>query len=268
MFDGRITATGTILEITDRKRAEEQLKESRQVLRSLVGRLEKVREEERVIVSREIHDVMGGGLTGLQMDLFWLMRKIENAGSGKEQTALISRILSSSEAVDRMIKVTRRISTELRPPVLDDLGVIAAMEWQLSEFTRHSGIPHRFTTAFEYIPMDRDSDHAIAVFRIFQETLTNIMRHSQATEVVVVLREEKSNLSGDENLVLEIMDDGRGITEEEILDSKSLGLLGMKERALAFEGEFSISGEPGAGTTVLIKIPRKQRGNNDKSYHS
>ncbi len=266
MFRGTLTATGTILEITDRKLAEAQLKDSRQLLRSLVGRLEKVREEEMVIISREIHDVMGGGLTGLQMDLFWLMHKIENAGSGKEQAALISRILSSSEAVDRMIKVTRRISTELRPPVLDDLGMIAAMEWQLSEFTRHSGIPHRFTTAFEYIPMD--SDHAIALFRIFQETLTNIMRHSGATEVVVILRGEGSNPSGDENLILEIMDDGRGITEEEILNSKSLGLVGMKERALTFEGEFSISGEPGAGTTVLIRIPGKKRGNNDKSYYS
>ncbi|MFO7665855.1 MAG: PAS domain S-box protein [Desulfobacterales bacterium] len=255
-----------IRDISERLKAEKQLKESRELLRSLVGRFEKVREEERIIISREIHDVMGGGLTGLQMDLFWLMHKIENAGPDKEKAAVISRIFLSSKTVENMIKVTRRISTDLRPPVLDDLGVIAAIEWQLSEFTRQSDIPHRFTTAFEYIPMDNGK--AIALFRIFQETLTNIMRHSGATEIVVVLRGDGSNPSGNENLVLEIMDNGRGITEEEIIDSKSLGLLGMKERALTFSGEFSISGEPGAGTTVLIRIPSEKRGNHDKSYHS
>ncbi len=266
MFDGRFTATGTILEITDRKRAEEQLKESRQLLRSLVGRLEKVREEERVIISREIHDIMGGGLTGLKMDLSWLMRKVKNAESDKEQAAITSRIIASSDSIDQMIKVTRRISTELRPPVLDDLGLIAALEWQLSDFTSRTGILNKFNTVFEYAVLE--SAQIVAVFRIFQEALTNIARHSMATKVMVVLREDGRSPSGDENLVLEISDNGRGILEEEILSSKALGLLGMKERAMAFGGEFSIFGEPGEGTTVIIKIPRNPGGANDQSYNS
>jgi signal transduction histidine kinase len=243
-------------DITERKKAEEELIASQQLLRSLAGRLEKIREEERVMISREIHDVMGGGLTGLKMDLFWLMHKVENAESDKEQTAMVSRILSSSETVDKMIKVTRRISTELRPPVLDDLGLIAALEWQLSEFTSRTGILNKFTAAFEDVSIERDQ--SIAVFRIFQETLTNVVRHSQATKVVVVLREIERSLIGDENLVLEIRDNGRGITEEEILNKESLGLLGMKERAMAFGGELSIFGEPGKGTAVVLKIPRKR----------
>jgi PAS domain S-box-containing protein len=253
-----------IRDISERIKAEERLKKSRQLLRSLVERIEKVREEERVIVSREIHDVMGGGLTGLQMDLFWLMHRIEKTGH-KEKAAIIKRILSSKKDVDDMIKFTRRISTELRPPVLDDLGVVAAIEWQLSEFTKRSGISHGLTKAFEYIPMD--SDHAIALFRIFQEMLTNIIRHSGATEVTVDIHEEISNPSGDENLIIEIKDNGRGITEEELLDSKSLGLLGMKERALTFDGEISIFGEPGVGTTALIKMPLRIRDNKSEGYY-
>jgi signal transduction histidine kinase len=179
---------------------------------------------------------------------------------------MIDRIITSSETVDQMIKVTRRISTELRPPVLDDLGLIAALEWQLSEFTSRTGILHQFNTAFEYVVLE--SDQVIAVFRIFQEALTNIARHSRATKVIVILREDGRNLSGAENLVLEIRDNGRGIIEEEILNSKSLGLVGMKERALAFGGEFSIFGEPDGGTAVFVKIPRKLGGLNDQSYHS
>lgn len=241
-------------DITERKRAEDGLKDSQKKLRSLAGRLEKIREEERVIISREIHDVMGGGLTGLKMDLFWLMQKMKKSDPDKEQEDMNHRIITSIESVDMMIKTTRRISTELRPPVLDDLGLAAALEWQLSDFTNHTGIQHEFATDDEYAITG--SDENIAVFRIFQEILTNIARHSQATKVDVVLREHERSLFGNENLVLEISDNGRGITEEEILNPESIGLLGMKERALSIGGEFSITGEPGAGTTVSVKIPR------------
>jgi two-component system sensor histidine kinase UhpB len=174
----------------------------------------------------------------------------------EERVALLDKIHTSNALIDQMIKVVRRISADLRPSVLDDLGLIAALEWQLSEFTSRTEIPHEFATTFEYVNMEKDT--AVAVFRIFQEALTNVMRHSGATKVVVVLREDERSLFGDESLILEIRDNGRGITEEEILNPESLGLLGIKERVLVFKGEISIRGKPGGGTSVILKIPRIQ----------
>jgi signal transduction histidine kinase len=196
---------------------------------------------------------MGGGLTGLKMDLVWLSRKIDDADSGEESVALMDKIHTSNVLIDQMIHRVRRISTDLRPSVLDDLGLIAALEWQLSEFTNRTEITHEFTTTCEYVNVKKDT--AIAVFRIFQEALTNAARYSDATKVAVVLRESERSLFGEESLVLEIRDNGRGITEEEITNQDSLGLLGMKERVLAFNGEISICGETGGGTTLILKIP-------------
>jgi PAS domain S-box-containing protein len=238
---------------TEQKRAEKEVRTSHSQLRALAKRLQQIREEERTIIAREIHDEMGGGLTGLKMDLSWLSRKIDDADRGEERVALMDKIQTSNALIDHMIHVVRRISTDMRPSVLDDLGLIAALEWQLSEFTGRTEISHEFTTTCEYVNMEKDT--AIAVFRIFQEALTNVVRHSRATKVAVVLREGEGSLFGDESLVLEIRDNGRGITEEEILNPESLGLLGMKERVLAFSGEISICGEPGGGTTLILKIP-------------
>ena len=241
-------------DITERKQAEEELRVSRAQLRALAGRLQQIREEERLMVAREIHDEMGGGLTGLKMDLSWLLRKIGNADPGEERVALMDKIHTSNALIDQMIKVVRRISADLRPSVLDDLGMIAALSWQSQEFTSRTEIQCEFVTSIDYINLEDET--AIGVFRVFQEALTNVIRHSQATKVVVVLREDERSLFGDESLVLEIRDNGRGITEEEILNPESLGLLGMKERVLAFGGEFSIRGEPGGGTSLVLKIPR------------
>jgi PAS domain S-box-containing protein len=243
-------------DITERKRAEDNFQVSQQQLRALAKRLQQIREEDRIAIAREIHDEMGGGLTGLKMDLSWLLRKMSNADSGKERVALMDKIHTSNVLIDHMIRVVRRISAHLRPSVLDDLGLIAALEWQLSEFTSRTEIPHELTTTFEYVNMEEAT--TIAVFRIFQEALTNVARHSRATKVVVDLREGERSLFGDESFVLEIRDNGKGITEEEILNPGSLGLLGMKERVLTFGGELSIRGEPGGGTALVLKIPRKQ----------
>ena len=255
-WEGKPATLNLLTDITERKQSEEKLRASQQQYRALAIRLQQIREEERIMISREIHDFMGGGLTGLKMDLSWLMRKVENAESDKERIALIERILESSKSIDQMIRVVRRISTEMRPPVLDDLGLIAALEWQLSEFTSRTGIPHELATPFDYVSMEADT--AIAVFRIFQEALTNVVRHARATKLSVVLREEERSLSEEASDVLEIRDNGRGITKEEILNPRSLGLLGMQERILAFGGELSLCGEPGCGTAVVLRIPRKQ----------
>jgi PAS domain S-box-containing protein len=244
---------GIAVDITEQKQAEEKLRVSHFQLRALAKHLQHIREEERLIVAREIHDEMGGGLTGLKMDLSWLSCKIDDADRGEERVALMDKIQTSNALIDHMIHIVRRISTDLRPSVLDDLGLIAALEWQLTEFTGRTEIPHEFTTTFEYVNVQEDT--AIAVFRIFQEALTNVARHSRATKVAVVLRESERSLFGDESLVLEIRDNGRGITEEEVLNQESFGLLGMKERVLAFGGELSIHGEPGDGTTLILKIP-------------
>jgi signal transduction histidine kinase len=252
-YKDRNVRVGVILDITDRKRSEEKLRTSHLQLRALAGRLQKIREEERALIAREIHDEMGGGLTGLKMDLSWLLRKMDAANQSDERTNLIDKIHTSNALIDQMIRVVRRISTNLRPSVLDDLGLIAALEWQLSEFTSRTEIPHEFTTTCEYINMEKDT--AIAVFRIFQEALTNMVRHARATKVVVFLHESERSLFGDESLILEIRDNGKGITEEEIMNPESLGLLGMKERVLAFGGELFINGEPDGGTALILKIP-------------
>jgi PAS domain S-box-containing protein len=244
------------IDITERKQAENELKTSRSQLRALAIRLQQIREEERIMIAREIHDEMGGGLTGLKIDLGWLLRKMGNADPGEERVALMDKIDTANALIDQMIRVVRRISADLRPSVLDDLGLIAALEWQLAEFTSRTEIRHEFATTFEYVNMEEET--AVAVFRIFQEALTNVVRHARATKVTVVLREDERSLFGDESFVLEIRDNGTGITEEEILNPESLGLLGMKERVLTFGGEISIHGKPGCGTALVLKIPRKQ----------
>jgi len=255
-YEGKRIWLSHIRDITERKHAEEELRTSRSQLRALATRLQQIREYERIMIAREIHDEMGGGLTGLKMDLSWVLRKMSDADPCEERVALMDKIHKSNALIDHMIHVVRRISTDLRPSVLDDLGLIAALEWQLSEFTSRTEIQHEFIKTFDYVYLEQDT--SVAVFRIFQEALTNVARHSRATKVAVVLREGERSLFGDESLVLEIRDNGRGITEEEILNLKSLGLLGMKERVLAFGGELSIYGEPGGGTSMVLKIPRKR----------
>ena len=178
-------------------------------------------------MAREIHDELGQELTGLKMDLSWLVKRLS-----KNQKSLISKTESMLKLVDSIIQTVRRISSELRPGVLDDLGLIAAIEWQAQDFENRTGITCDFSSSVEEIDLDRD--RSTAVFRIFQETLTNVSRHANATRVKISLEESA------DSLILRIEDNGKGIKESEVSHPKSLGLLGMRERVLVFGGKVKI----------------------------
>jgi len=237
--------TVILWDITERKKAEEELKRSREDLRILAARLQQAREEERALLAREIHDQLSGALTALKMDLSFLANRVP-----QEDAALTEKTESMARLIDVTLNSVRNIATQLRPSVLDDLGLIAAIEWQTEEFQNRSGIKCRRDLDREEIALDKN--RSTAIFRIFQEALTNVARHAQANEVWISLRAQAGTL------ILQIRDNGRGITQEEISSSKSLGLLGMRERAFAFGGEVVIGGGPGQGTMVTLKIPVNQ----------
>jgi signal transduction histidine kinase len=224
------------------QQAEENLRNSRGQLRNLSSHLESVREEERTRLAREIHDELGQALTALKMDIFWLRRHLVN-----ESEPVLKKIRSMEGLVDATIRTVQRLSGELRPGLLDDLGLAAAIEWQTEEFQNRTGITCEAAVNLQEASLSRD--HVTAIFRIFQETLTNVARHAEASRVDVRL-----DTQGD-RLVLEVKDNGRGITESEIKDPKAFGLIGMRERVLALNGECVISGRPGSGTTIVVYIP-------------
>jgi signal transduction histidine kinase len=227
-------------DLSDRKRAEQELRASSEQLRKLAAHLLSVREEERARISREVHDELGQSLTAVKMDLAWLARRLPR---GNDQ--MLERIRSTQQLADSIIQSIRRISTELRPAVLD-LGLAAAVEWQVQEFQARSGIQCkvRLLTREEVA-----SNASTAMFRIFPETLTNVARHAKATRAEVVLQKQQ------DRLVLLIRDNGRGFDPAAPSHSRSLGLLGMRERAAIVGGQVNISSAPGKGTTVTAWIP-------------
>ena len=229
-------------EITERRFAEEKLRTSLEQLRALAARLQSVREEERTHVAREIHDALGQACTAIKMDLALIGRR-----ATPEQTQLRAKVNSAMQLTDDMIVTLRRIASELRPRMLDDLGLSAALESQAQEFETRTGV--RCTVILPSKPLTLDEDRSTAVFRIFQESLTNVTRHAQATRVEAVLSVENGQL------IFKVGDNGRGIGPEEVKGRKSLGLVGMQERALMLNGELDISGVPGVGTTLTLRIP-------------
>lgn len=234
-------------DITERKRGEEEIRRSREELRSLAAHGEKVREEERTRIAREIHDELGQMLTGLKMDLSWIGKRLPQIADETMRQSLSDKAKSMSELLDHMVKTVRKISAELRPGVLDDLGLVPALEWQAREWQARTGIECSVESNLgeRSVP----AEHGTALFRIFQETLTNVARHAQATHVRALLGLEQ------DWLVMEIKDNGRGISDDEQRQTKSFGLLGMKERATMLGGKWSIRGVPGNGTTVSVRIP-------------
>lgn len=230
------------VEIAERRHAEEQFKETLDQLRALAARIQRVREEERASIAREIHDELGQACTAIKMDLALIGRKIT-----KRQTQLRAKIESSMRLVDDMIVTLRRIASDLRPRTLDDLGLAAALEWQGQEFEKRTGIKCHLVLPHE--PLDLDPERSIAIFRIFQESLTNVTRHSKATNVEAHLE------IAEDQLIFRVRDNGKGFDPEEAKAKKSLGLVGMQERAHLLRGEVRIEGVPGAGTTMILRIP-------------
>jgi PAS domain S-box-containing protein len=249
--DGQPPSVLTVnTDITNRKIAEKALKASEEQLRALSAKAQSAREEEGTRIAREIHDELGGALTGLKWDLEGIETSLMTANGSPTISDVRKRIISMTGLIESTINTVRRISSELRPGVLDDLGLVAAIEWQAQQFQRRTGLKLHWETDLDNTEVSRDG--ATAVFRIFQEVLTNILRHSRAKNIYVKLFEI------DHSLELEVTDDGRGITDEEQQNTRSLGLLGMKERALLVEGEVSIKGVQGKGTRVLVRIPLSQ----------
>jgi len=244
--EGRIVRWyGTNTDIEDRKRAEDALRHSFNQLRSLGARLQSVREEERARIAREIHDELGQALTGIKLEAAALNRELP--GDARQQS---NRAESIVKLANETIQAVRRISTELRPGILDDLGLVAAVEWAAQEFQIRTGTKCRLDLPKDDVVFDQE--RATALFRILQESLTNVARHASSTQVKVRLAK------GDGSVTLEVHDNGKGISEDELSAGRSLGILGMRERALLLGGEFIISGAPGKGTTVRVRIPEVQ----------
>jgi len=228
-------------EVAERQQAQRRLEESQTQLRQLSAHLQAAREEERTRIAREIHDELGQALTALKMDLSGLQRSLDR------QTPVIQeKLMSMSQVIDTTVQSVRRIATELRPGMLDDLGLAAAIEWQLSEFQSRTGIECKLTSNLEESALGAEA--RTALFRIFQETLTNVARHANATSVLAKLEE------GPDYVTLQVQDNGRGITESDITRSRSFGLLGIRERVHLLNGELSIHGVPGQGTTIIVRL--------------
>jgi PAS domain S-box-containing protein len=227
-------------DITEQKHAEE-------VLRALSARLHSAREEEGTRIAREIHDELGGILTGLKWDLEKIDNTLNNNRDGSHLFEIHNRISGMTGLIETTINTVRRIASELRPGVLDDLGLVPAIEWQIEQFQLRSGLKCHWTNDASDIELNRE--RATAVFRILQEILTNVLRHARASNLYVKLGRKEDCFE------LEVRDDGVGITENQRRNSGSLGLLGMKERALLVGGEVRITGNEGEGTTVLVRVP-------------
>lgn len=234
-------------DITEHQRAAENLENSRSELRALSAQLHSVREEERLRIAREIHDELGQVLTGLKIEVVSLIKRMSEANANTNWQQLQERSQTIASLINSAILTVRKISTELRPGLLDAVGLIAAIEWQAQEFEKRMNIKCKLVLPQQNIVLDQN--RSVALFRIFQEILTNVARHAQATEVNVILEEQAGTL------FLEARDNGRGIKASEFSNPKSLGLLGMRERALLLGGEFNIRGIRGKGTTVTVRIP-------------
>ncbi len=241
-LDGMDYLMGMGIDITDRVKSEREMRERTEEIRKLTAHLQDIREEERKRIAREIHDELGQQLTGLKMDASWIGKKLNGADRNihEKLSAMISLI-------DETVKTVRRISSELRPGVLDDLGLVPALEWQCQEFERRTGINTEFHSDDGFFNLEKNL--STNIFRVYQEALTNVARHASATLV------ESSLSKSDQYVRLIVKDNGVGFSMEEAKAKKSLGLIGMRERAHLFHGELTIESGKQSGTTIILKVP-------------
>ncbi|MDB5753833.1 MAG: histidine kinase, partial [Massilia sp.] len=237
---GGVQWEGIMTNITASKREQQEVADSRVGLAELAAHMEQVKEQERTRIAREIHDDLGGNLTAIKMALAMLAKRLP-----PDQPQLADKAAYVDSLVDRTIEAAHRISLELRPPMLE-FGIVAALEWQVREFEKQAGIACSFHSNEK--DLELSTDHASALFRIFQEALTNIAKHAGATRVTVSLQRLRHQVA------LRIADNGRGLLAEDRIKPGSFGLRGMSERARALGGTMALSSAPGGGTIVTINI--------------
>lgn len=232
-----------IRDITQRKKGEEKLKRSYDEIRRLASHLQDVREEERLIIAREIHDQLGQQLTIMKMDVSWLKKRLplDNNENAREKLEELNMIM------DETIRTVRKIAADLRPGLLDELGVGAAIEWHVNEFEKRTGINVDFIGAKEEVDLPMASQTGL--FRIVQEALTNVARYAKAKNVKVRLYKD------DEHLSLTIRDDGIGFDKEKVYAKKTYGIVGMRERTAMMGGSYKMDSLPGKGTTITVYVP-------------
>lgn len=247
-------------ERSNRRVAEDALKVLAGQLRALAARLQSTREEERLRIAREIHDELGEALTSQKLGLMWIRQRLNSLAQADALDPVFEKIDFLRTSVDGTAGRVRRLCTELRPPILDDLGLPAAIEWQAREFQSRTNITCDLVANLEELELD--ATDAVAIFRIFQEILTNVARHAGASRVTVEVKSDAGHFS------LKVVDNGRGISPEKVTGGGSLGLVGMRERVLLLGGSLDLHGIAGQGTSVTVSVPLKTNHQNQPTAKS
>ncbi|MEP0860510.1 MAG: PAS domain S-box protein [Ignavibacterium sp.] len=236
------------IDVTEREKSKEELINSEQKLRALASHLQSVREEERAAIARELHDELGQILTSVKMNLMMMSKQVIQEDESFDKTIFENEIQSMNEMIEHSVRRLKKLISELRPEVLDNLGLIPAVEWLVEQFISRSGIKVNYSPKIKNIDLPKDKQ--LNIYRIIQESLTNVLRHSQANEINLNIFES------DNNICIEIKDNGRGFSPDNLDPLHSIGITGMKERALTFGAKLKIESLPGSGTSVLLSVPK------------